>query len=525
MGQQQHDAQEFLFYLIDAIHEDLNRVLDKPYTNSVEANGRKDVLVGKESWETFLQRNKSIIVDLMYGQFKSSIQCLKCDYISKSFESFSICSVPIPNQKEIEVYFIFENYEKKPYRMLLKYPDEKHTLADLHNDLATVLGKSPDSIQLAVGDKYSIAPFYDLKLSTSQMVQDLKRNYLFAFELSQEDLKIPQQRRVFIGFQTLKADIPHEPKEIMGMVRLLCLDTRMTNKEVHLKIFEKYRFFFDEKWPFRSDKPYSTFSLERACDEAFTRFKHAIYEVYIISGRLEKNQEGLLKYDDIEFAETLSKFTNPEQELSLEVDWTYLPSFVDIEHLRSFIRYDPYKSGIHHKESGEKRFLDISDCLRCFAQPEELDENNAWYCKKCEKHQNAVKVLEIYKIPKIFIIHLKRFKTGDNTRWNRTESKINDMITFSLEDFDLSPFVTNLNLPHDYANESENENGIPNELKYDLIGVIHHIGNLNSGHYITYAKNPKSDSWYCFNDERVRKVENTAELITDTAYILFYRRK
>ena len=517
-----------MFYLIDAIHEDLNRVLVKPYTNSVEAKNRSDLEVGKESWETFLQRNKSIIVDLMYGQFKSSIQCLKCDNISNTFESFSICSVPIPNQKEIEVYFIFENYAKKPYRILLKYPDNKHTLADLKTDLAALMNKPDDAIQFAIGDKYSIAPFYDLSVPTFQMCQDLKRSYLFAFELSPEDMKIPPQRRLFIGFQTLKADIPHEPKEVMGMARLLVLDKNMTNKEVHLQIFAKYRFFFDERWPFRSDKPYSSFSLERACDEAFTRFKRAIYDVYIVSGNQEKTQIGELKYNEVSFAETLAGFKDPEHQLSFEVDWKYIPSFVELEYLRNFIRHNPYKSGIHHKESGEKRFLDISDCLRCFAQPEELDENNAWYCKKCEKHQNALKVLEIYKIPKIFILHLKRFKTGDNTRWNRTESKINDMITFPLEDFDLSPFVINPHLPSEYDKETMNgslEKEEINELKYDLVGVIHHIGNLNSGHYITYAKNIKTNAWYLFNDEKVRKVENTAEIVTDTAYILFYRRK
>jgi len=512
--------------LLDAIHEDLNRVLEKPYTESVEGQNKTDLQVGKESWETFLKRNQSIIVDLMYGQYKSSIECSVCKNVSKNFESFSICSLPIPNQKEIEIFFVNESYRTKPHRMLLKYPDNKHTLKDLRDDLAVILNKSPQAIQLAIGDKTSIRVLHDLSPATFQISHDLGSKYLCAFELSPEEQDIPSQRRLYVGFQTLKADFANEPKEIIGIMKLLVLDKQMTNREVHLAIFEKYRFQFDEKWPFKGGRPYHTLSLEQACDEAFGRFKQPIYEVYVVKGITDKVQLGQLEYDDESFSKVLSKCN--ENEITLEVDWRYIPAFFEIEHFKSFLRVNPYKSGIQDKSNGEKRFLDISDCLRSFTEPEELDENNAWYCKKCAKHQTAFKILELYKLPKIFIIHLKRFKTGDNTRWNRTESKISDMITFPLENFNLKPFVNNPNLPSDYFDkelDGKESNGSEEELNYNLVGVIHHIGSLNSGHYIAYAKNAKSGDWYLYDDDRVRKVESTAQIVTDTAYILFYQRK
>ena len=41
-GYAQHDAQEFMAFLLDGLHEDLNRIQNKPYTESVDSDGRLD---------------------------------------------------------------------------------------------------------------------------------------------------------------------------------------------------------------------------------------------------------------------------------------------------------------------------------------------------------------------------------------------------------------------------------------------------------------------------------------------------
>ena len=44
-------------YLLDGLHEDLNLVKKKEYTEMIEAEGRSDELVSKLSWERHLKRN------------------------------------------------------------------------------------------------------------------------------------------------------------------------------------------------------------------------------------------------------------------------------------------------------------------------------------------------------------------------------------------------------------------------------------------------------------------------------------
>ena len=46
-GFAQQDAQELLNYVLDGLHEDLNRVTDKKYVEDEEANGRPDAVTPK----------------------------------------------------------------------------------------------------------------------------------------------------------------------------------------------------------------------------------------------------------------------------------------------------------------------------------------------------------------------------------------------------------------------------------------------------------------------------------------------
>jgi ubiquitin carboxyl-terminal hydrolase 19 len=74
-GTSQQDAHEFLTFVLDALHEDLNRVRVKPITAAVESCGRPDHEVAAEAWATHKQRNDSMVLDKFGFQLRSHLTC------------------------------------------------------------------------------------------------------------------------------------------------------------------------------------------------------------------------------------------------------------------------------------------------------------------------------------------------------------------------------------------------------------------------------------------------------------------
>lgn len=83
-GYQQHDSQELVAFLLDGLHEDLNRVLKKPYIEKQDWMGESDldlVAFATKSWEDYKKRNDSVIVDLFQGQYRSTLICPECEKV------------------------------------------------------------------------------------------------------------------------------------------------------------------------------------------------------------------------------------------------------------------------------------------------------------------------------------------------------------------------------------------------------------------------------------------------------------
>ena len=112
----QQDSQEFISYLLDSLHEDLNKVLKKPYIESKDLpNDLSDEEIYKIKKDLYLCRNQSFIADLIYGFYKSTVFCpdKKCKNINKSFEPFNMITLSLINEFELRKLEEFKEEENK----------------------------------------------------------------------------------------------------------------------------------------------------------------------------------------------------------------------------------------------------------------------------------------------------------------------------------------------------------------------------------------------------------------------------
>ncbi|XP_075984390.1 ubiquitin specific protease 8 isoform X2 [Anticarsia gemmatalis] len=144
----------------------------------------------------------------------------------------------------------------------------------------------------------------------------------------------------------------------------------------------------------------------------------------------------------------------------------------------------------------------LSDCLKLYLNGETIP---GWNCPNCKEKRDAVKKLDISRLPPVLVIHFKRFYVDPKEYMCNAYRKKQTYIDFPLEDLDMRQFA--LHCPSNHL--------------YNLYAVSNHYGSMEGGHYTAYCKSSVYGKWYKYDDHVVTEI-SSSEVKSSAAYILFY---
>lgn len=111
---------------------------------------------------------------------------------------------------------------------------------------------------------------------------------------------------------------------------------------------------------------------------------------------------------------------------------------------RESIKFDVYSTisvPLAEDKNGQSP-ISLEDCMEKFMEGEQLDDLNAWYCPGCKKHVCALKMIALWSVPDVLIIHLKRFQFDHcSVRNDIVRSKIDSTVKFPVDTLDLRKHV------------------------------------------------------------------------------------
>uniref|UniRef100_A0A669ETG4 Ubiquitin carboxyl-terminal hydrolase n=1 Tax=Oreochromis niloticus TaxID=8128 RepID=A0A669ETG4_ORENI len=475
-GYQQQDSHELLAFLLDGLHEDLNRIRKKPYIQLKDANGRPDKVVAEEAWENHIKRNDSIIVDIFHGLFKSTLVCPVCSKVSVTFDPFCYLTLPLPMKKErtLEVYLVRLDPLAKPTQYKLTVPKVGY-ISDLCTSLSNLSGVPAE--KMIVTDIYNHR-FHRIFATNENLSSIMERDDIYVVE-DTDHVVIP----VHLREKYKQSGYNHTSTPLFGQPFLIAVPRTLSEDKLYNMLLQREmetdeqddESSQDQELPSENDNSQSEDSvggdneLENGVVGPQNSTKgqqtsgHNRKRLFTFQfNNMGKTDFSLIKEDTRQLIQKC--FTLTTIHLCL---WEQ-----DFDKHES-MEYKPQK----------KAFFKLKDCIELFTTKEKLGAEDPWYCPNCKQHQQATKKLDLWSLPPVLVVHLKRFSYSRYMR-----DKLDSLVDFPLRDLDMSEFLINPNA---------------GPCRYDLIAVSNHYGGMGGGHYTGYAKNKDDGKWYNFDDSSV----------------------
>ncbi|SJL03848.1 uncharacterized protein ARMOST_07205 [Armillaria ostoyae] len=615
-GYQQHDSQELVAFLLDGLHEDLNRVLKKPYVENPDWEGGGElelVQLAKRSWEGYKKRNDSVIVDLFQGQYQSTLVCPECKKVSITFDPFMYLTLPLPIKKKWRhtILYIPWDVQKahvkipvelgpdaslKDVRVLLGRwmgvdPDHLLTLETFQHKFYKNLNDSvlcgevqdndvvvcyelpchaqqsrtykkqpgdPIIVPMFLADAHvtSFKPSYsrgdgyfghpsimvldreqakNVDLMYSAAIERLQRwtaNTRDLYDWQGETSKGSDADPIQISGAPVTDSLTeiHEDGDVVTVQDVDVEEGDIVDAK-SMNIGEDDDLISDDGSQSKSDmEPIKVgpkkgiFTLRLKSDfKNYVSTQTGYYQTktYESWDKREEdidNEPVLLRDNDAlfcEFDENMKAYYFGEERRQFEhARWDTWGMYVHPE----------YREAQEASAGKKPKDISLQDCLDEFTKEERLGEDDLWYCPQCKKHQQATKKFDLWKVPDVLVVHLKRFSNSRTLR-----DKIDSFVDFPVEGLDLTAMAGERTVAkrlgdNGIATDTLELGNLDEPLVYDLFGVDEHMGGLGGGHYRAYAMNHLTDQWHHFDDSYVTSARAT-DAVNANAYLLFYRRR
>ena len=262
-GYQQQDSQELLTFLLDGLHEDLNRVKQKPYVEMSDGDGKADSVVAMEAWTNYKKRNDSVILDIFHGLLKSTVVCPECPKVSVTFDPTCYLSLPLPVKKErqVELFLVYLDPSKAPTQFKVTCP-KNGTMKDLCQSVSKVANVKAEC--LVVTDVYTHR-FHKIYTNDDQISSIMERDDIFVYETDNTD---PNLVTVPVYLREKKSGSTYAPTNLFGQPLLVSLPQTTTVGDVYEALLTKMSRYVsrpspDDEWWKPPPKSETTESMEQ----------------------------------------------------------------------------------------------------------------------------------------------------------------------------------------------------------------------------------------------------------------------
>lgn len=552
-GFEQHDSHEFLGILLNSLHDDL-KYSQVSFNQTLTLKGAthdEERKKSQEQWDKYRGQAGSVISAICGGQTRNCLVCKNCSEKSTIFEVFTDFSIPIPiKQYDISIIVVLIPMQSRNFQKVLinfnRNDEIEAFFSDLQNKISIPVQKlvfafvrksyfdeffQPTSIdEVNPPDENHILYAYEI-INTIDEAESMGKKTLapkvkpsnWRFMLKQGDLLDIKYKKIWkVGKakEIIHNTISVEIQDRRGQVVIHKLDsedinyyrqkTENCNKILLLPMFHYKAYRTSQKF-FATPLIVSIGTWYRWKDlvkllykvcELFVDKKKVIikkrvqFHLFHKSGRCveckKKNCTGCVIKSSMENLESLAEIYN---DIYILANWT-----------EEYVFRDPY---IEDPDGTE--VCTIFDCFTKYTEQETVEI----VCENC-KNNTLDSQVEIWILPDILIIHLKRFSFK-----NGRLLKINHLVRFPLIGLDMSSCMLNSKKRQGVTMKSTKENCL-----YDLYAVVNHTGGISGGHYTAFCK-ADDEKWLFFDDDRVFQVVGNIEeeIVTKKAYILFYRRQ